>query len=147
MIRHLYNLWSDHPDKSSTHLTPHIIIAILLTIFPKIHFTSPWLPCNYQFLLLFNNSFFLLYFSHCHLAPLSSPTAPRPHRPCNHHIAVSSLFPPRKFILNSKSACILWRNASPSPLPNWLCWEEGVAILSPCCLFIDSKESIEGETK
>ena len=33
VIRHLYTLWNSHPDKSSTHVTPHIVITILLTIF------------------------------------------------------------------------------------------------------------------
>ena len=48
MIRHLYNLRSDHLDKSRTHLTPHKVIKILLTIFPVLYFTSPWLFCNYH---------------------------------------------------------------------------------------------------
>ena len=38
VIRHLYNLWSAHPNKSSTHLTPYIVITILLTIFPMLYF-------------------------------------------------------------------------------------------------------------
>lgn len=32
MIRYLYNLLSNHPVKSSTHLTPYTVITILLTI-------------------------------------------------------------------------------------------------------------------
>ena len=29
VIRHLYNLGSDHPDKSSAHLAPHIVYRII----------------------------------------------------------------------------------------------------------------------
>ena len=36
----------------SAHLTPYII-AILLTILSELYFTSPWLLCSYQFVLLF----------------------------------------------------------------------------------------------
>ena len=35
----LYNILCDHPDKSRTHLTPDIVIRILLTIFPMLYFT------------------------------------------------------------------------------------------------------------
>ena len=42
MIRLLYNLESDHPDKCSTQLTPY----------PMLYFISPWLFCNFQFVLL-----------------------------------------------------------------------------------------------
>lgn len=31
MIRHLFNLWRDHIDQSSSHLIPYGVIAILLT--------------------------------------------------------------------------------------------------------------------
>ena len=48
----IYTLQSDHPDISRTHLTPYIVITIILTIFPMLYFTSPWLFCNYQFVLL-----------------------------------------------------------------------------------------------
>ena len=51
------DLLSDHPDKSSTHLTPYVAIRVLLTIFPMLYLTFPWLFCNYQFVLL--NSFTL----------------------------------------------------------------------------------------
>ena len=57
-IRRLYNLKSDHPNKSSTHLTPCIVITVLLTIFPMPYFTSPWLFCNWQFVLLDLFTFF-----------------------------------------------------------------------------------------
>ena len=33
VIRHVYNLRSDHPDKSSTPPTPHIVITVLLAVF------------------------------------------------------------------------------------------------------------------
>ena len=36
----LQNLLSDHPDKSNTHLTPHTVITILLTVFPMLYFTT-----------------------------------------------------------------------------------------------------------
>ena len=52
MIRHLYTLCSDHPNKSSTHLAPHIVITILLTIFPVLYFTSSWIFCNCSCVLL-----------------------------------------------------------------------------------------------
>ena len=32
VVRHLHNLQSDPLDKSSTHLTPYIVITVLLTI-------------------------------------------------------------------------------------------------------------------
>ena len=43
VVRHLYNLWGDHPDKSSTHLTSYTVIAILLTVFPTLYFAFPQL--------------------------------------------------------------------------------------------------------
>ena len=30
----------------------HTVITMLVTVFPMLHFTSPWLYCNYQFVLL-----------------------------------------------------------------------------------------------
>ena len=39
VIRYLYNLWNDYPNKSSIHLTPYIVITILLTICPMLCFT------------------------------------------------------------------------------------------------------------
>ena len=50
LIRYLYNLQSD-PLKSSIHLALYIVIAILLTIFPRLYFVSPWLFSNYQLVL------------------------------------------------------------------------------------------------
>lgn len=50
IIRNLYNLPVDIPSKSGTHLTPHIIITMFLTISPMLYilmivfiavFTSP----------------------------------------------------------------------------------------------------------
>ena len=38
--------------KQKTHLAPYIVITILLTIFFMLYFTSLWLFCNYQFVLL-----------------------------------------------------------------------------------------------
>ena len=32
--------FDDHPDESRTHLTPHTVISILLTIAPMLYFTS-----------------------------------------------------------------------------------------------------------
>ena len=37
VIRHLYNLLNDPPDKSSAHLAPCIVLTILLTVFPMLH--------------------------------------------------------------------------------------------------------------
>ena len=42
---------SDHPDKSCTHLTPHVLVTISQTIFPVLYCTSPSLFCNYQSVL------------------------------------------------------------------------------------------------
>ena len=50
-VRHLYNLWVI-PRKSSTHLAPHIITILIPTIPPMLYFTSPWLFCNYRFVIL-----------------------------------------------------------------------------------------------
>ena len=50
VVRHLYNLHSDPPNKSCTHLTPCRVITASLTIFPNLCFTSPWLFYNCQFL-------------------------------------------------------------------------------------------------
>ena len=41
VVRQLYNLQSDPPSNSRTHLAPHTVIKILLTIFSMAHFTSP----------------------------------------------------------------------------------------------------------
>ena len=61
MTRHLYNLWSDHLDKSSSHLIPHISITILLTILPMLYSIFPCLLlqlafCMSQFLFLPHSS-------------------------------------------------------------------------------------------
>ena len=48
-----YTLQSSPLDIFSTHLAPYMVIAILLTIFPMLHFISPWLFCNYQSVLLY----------------------------------------------------------------------------------------------
>ena len=40
MIRHLYTLWSDHPTKSRGHLTPFIVITVLLTVYSMLHTIS-----------------------------------------------------------------------------------------------------------
>ena len=45
-------LKSDPPDISSTHLSPYVVIIILLTIIPVMYFTSQWLYCNYQSIFL-----------------------------------------------------------------------------------------------
>ena len=45
-------------------MAPHIVIRILLTIFPVLYFTSPWLFCNCQFVLL--NPFFYMISAHIH---------------------------------------------------------------------------------
>ena len=45
-----FTKWS--PNISSTHLAPYTVITVLLTVFPGLYFTSPWLFSNYQFVLL-----------------------------------------------------------------------------------------------
>ena len=40
MIRHLCTLWSDHPDRLTSHLTSYIVIKMLLTIIFILYFTS-----------------------------------------------------------------------------------------------------------
>ena len=40
------------PIKSHMHLGPHVVIRILLTVSPRLCFTSPWLFCNNQSVLL-----------------------------------------------------------------------------------------------
>ena len=52
VVRQLYNLQSDPPDISSTHLAPCIVITTLLIIFSMLYFTPLYLFCNYQFVLL-----------------------------------------------------------------------------------------------
>ena len=39
VINHSYNSQSDHPNISSAHLTPYIVIEISLTIFLMLYFT------------------------------------------------------------------------------------------------------------
>ena len=46
VVRQLYNLQSDPSNNSRTHITPYIVITILLTIFPMTYFTPSWLFCN-----------------------------------------------------------------------------------------------------
>ena len=61
VVRQSYTLQSVHPNISSTHLTPYIVITILLTIFPMLYLTSPCLFCNYQSVRL--HSFTTLHLS------------------------------------------------------------------------------------
>lgn len=51
MVRRLSILRSDHPNKSSPHQARHTVIT-LLTTFPMLHLTSPWLRRYYQSVLL-----------------------------------------------------------------------------------------------
>ena len=53
VVRQPYTLQSVSPDISSLHLTPHTVITISLAHVPALHFTSPGLFCNYQFVLPF----------------------------------------------------------------------------------------------
>ena len=66
MVRH--NLQSDPPDKSNIHLVLYIVVTVLLTVFPVLYFTSPWLFCNCHSVLL--NPFFT--------------KQPKPFPSCNH---------------------------------------------------------------
>ena len=54
----LYNLQSDHPIKSSTHLTPYVVIRILSIIFSMLYFTSPRLFCSTNLYFLIPSPFF-----------------------------------------------------------------------------------------
>ena len=45
MLWYFYALQNDHHDKSSYHLSLHKDITLLLTIFPVVYITSPWLVC------------------------------------------------------------------------------------------------------
>ena len=59
-IRYLYTLQSDHHSKSSYHPSLHKDIALLLTMFPVLYITSPWLVCfiteSLHFLIFFTYS-------------------------------------------------------------------------------------------
>ena len=58
VFRQSYTLQSVPPDISSTYLAPHIVIPILLTVFPMLYFISLWLFCtNLYFLFKFLSSF------------------------------------------------------------------------------------------
>ena len=52
VVRWSYNLQSVPLGVSSICLVPHIGVKILLTMFPMPYFTSLWLFCNYQSVLL-----------------------------------------------------------------------------------------------
>ena len=39
------------PNISSIHLAPYLVITVLLTVFPVLYFTIPWLFSNYQSVL------------------------------------------------------------------------------------------------
>lgn len=54
-IRYLYTLQSDHHSKSSYHLSLHKDIALVLTMFPVLYITSPWLVCFITESLHFSN--------------------------------------------------------------------------------------------
>ena len=60
MVRRWYNLQSGPPNNFSTRLAPYVVIAILLTIFPMRFFTSSWLFCNSQSVLLHPFTFLTL---------------------------------------------------------------------------------------
>ena len=53
----LYNLQSDHPIKSRTHLTPYVVIRILSIIFSMLYFTSPRLFCSTNLYFLIPSPF------------------------------------------------------------------------------------------
>ena len=58
VIRHLCNLRSAYPSKSSTHVTPYIVITILLSIFPMLYVASLWL-------FIIGNLYFVFPFARC----------------------------------------------------------------------------------
>ena len=45
-------LGSDHPDKASAHRTPHLVITVLLAVFPVLDFTffffKNWLEASFK---------------------------------------------------------------------------------------------------
>ena len=57
VIQHLNSLWDDHHNQFSYHLSPFKVITILLTVFPILYSTSPWLIYNWNFVFL--NLFYL----------------------------------------------------------------------------------------
>lgn len=67
VIRQSHSLQSVPPNISCTHLAPYVVMTALLTAFPMLSITCPWLFCNYPFVLL--NPF---TFSIHPLTPLSS---------------------------------------------------------------------------
>ena len=58
-IRYLYTLQNDHHDKSSYHPSLHKDIALLLTRFPVLYITSPWLVC-----FITGSRYFLISFTY-----------------------------------------------------------------------------------
>ena len=54
VVRELYNLWSDTPNNSTTHLAPYVVITILSTILPILYSASPncLVTTNVYFLIL-----------------------------------------------------------------------------------------------
>ena len=70
MSRYSYKALSGYPDKSYTYLTPYVVIKILLSIFPMLYFISPWLFCNYQFVL----SLFTFFIHPPNLSPICQPS-------------------------------------------------------------------------
>lgn len=59
MVRQSYPSRSAPPDIPSMHLAPFLVTTMLLTRFPKLHFTSPGLFWDRQFVLL--NPFTFLF--------------------------------------------------------------------------------------
>ena len=53
MIWQFCILHSAHHSKQSCHLSPYKVITVLLTIFPMLYFSSPWLICSLYLLIPF----------------------------------------------------------------------------------------------
>lgn len=66
VVRHLENLQSDPPDKSSTHLTPYVAVTVLLTLFPMPYHLLPrgcFETANLYFLIPLIGFFLEAFFS------------------------------------------------------------------------------------
>ena len=110
---------------SSAHLAPYIVIIILLTAFLMLYFTSLWLFCNYQFILLnlltfftqstklpfiWQPSIYSLYLWICFYFVFKIP-----HSKIIWYLSFSDLFHQAQFPLGP-SICHRWQHITPSDM-------------------------------
>ena len=88
LIWYLYNLHSDHPNKSSTH---HIILS---TIFLMLYFTFPWIFFSWSKLMQNRFYFFLFSYNCLHFLPIPPPYPMNIFITGNLHILIPSPFWP-----------------------------------------------------